>query len=769
MLPRHFISALFCAIFACVLPGAAWAVTHAFSVQDVMTFLDESKTSGERISMLIGQQVEDKLAQEGVTLTEGGLTYRTTNTEDDRGGCSKRKTLRTTTTLVLSQQTEFKVILDALSEPIIAGIDLVGTVDVDGELKFKRGARILGKCVHYFYSETDVSFTADVALSVFMVLRLNPTLEVLGNGDVRIHIAPTVNMGSKVKYVKNVNVDIDSITFLGPAFIVYGFLWDPIGDLLSVHGNNGGGVSYLDGELQDFVADKQAEMEAKLATVPTSFDIPASNAAVLSELLKLVPTFPTRFPVSYAFLIQHKYDILFALLVGDQESLKLLAGTTAACQLLSSSAESMLTTGQPSGFVATSWVDYCNDLVGTYLGDADAWDGSTAPLLNELPWTLYPTTTLDLGMVDIAPNYQPYMKRVKYKTVSVTSGTGQYCYYAYYWSGCVPVAVPRGNGTCKLEMRVYKKDVAANGLKPLLMLHGGSWKYRGAAFIAMETQISHYTERGFVVFAPFYRLIGETDGNVECNGATRADMLSDVNDALTWVENNMGQYGAGGQVAVAGQSAGAFLAAYLAVTQYTHISRALLFYAPSDLRDYIEQLQAGASVDEGGVDALALFFSDLLTVDQTVPDIDINHTTVTSNSFPTIVQNAPTLYPPMFMLHGRMDTLVPSRQSVRLCNALAGYAASGPASDDGGNPAVGGYRMVYKCDDRGSWLDVIAQSGHMLDVCSPADATCRTSKTGVEIAASLRDGYAWLNGNIPRTPGTHPNYSWLAPILTLLQ
>src|SRR6185436_15809599 len=112
--------------------------------------------------------------------------------------------------------------------------------------------------------------------------------------------------------------------------------------------------------------------------------------------------------------------------------------------------------------------------------------------------------------------------------------------------------------------------------------------------------------RGFVVFAPFYRLLGESDGNIECNGASRDDLLSDVNDALTWVETNMGQYGASGPVAVMGQSAGAYLAANLAVNQYSHISRALLFYAPIDLRDYAVQYQAGASLDPGGVESLEL-------------------------------------------------------------------------------------------------------------------------------------------------------------------
>jgi len=232
----------------------------------------------------------------------------------------------------------------------------------------------------------------------------------------------------------------------------------------------------------------------------------------------------------------------------------------------------------------------------------------------------------------------------------------------------------------------------------------------------------------------------------------------------------MASYGASGLVNVMGQSAGAHLATTLAVTEYQRIARALLFYPPLDLQDFIDQYQNGAAVDRNGVTALETFFADRLDEEESLRDLSIYDPAVVANSFPPVVQASPASYPPMFMLHGRFDTLVPSRQSVRMCNALAGNASSGPATDNGGTPASGSYRMVYKCDDRGSWLDLVAEGQHGLDVCIPAISCSAGSERSVtEVASSLRDAYTWLNGNINRIEGAHPNYSWLFPIFTLLQ
>ena len=96
----------------------------------------------------------------------------------------------------------------------------------------------------------------------------------------------------------------------------------------------------------------------------------------------------------------------------------------------------------------------------------------------------------------------------------------------------------RQAGSCELEMRVYKKDIAATNLTPLLWIHGGAWKYRGAGFVGLESLVSNYTEDNFIVFAPFYRLAGNKDGNAECCNAPWTDLVADAEAALGWVKAN---------------------------------------------------------------------------------------------------------------------------------------------------------------------------------------------------------------------------------------
>ena len=217
----------------------------------------------------------------------------------------------------------------------------------------------------------------------------------------------------------------------------------------------------------------------------------------------------------------------------------------------------------------------------TLLGNAASWSPDTNQPNDELPdidsrsWTSVPGTALDLFTVSIQGNHQPYMKQLNYRTVN---------------------DVQRGSGVCELEMRVYKRDIAEQGLKPLLAIHGGTWQHRGSSFIGLEASVSQFTERGFIVFVPFYRLAGDKDGNVECNGASWREATADIESALDWVQQNGTALGAGSDpVSVFGQSAGAHLAGWLAAHRGGEIRKALLYYAPSDVLEYL----AGA-VPPGG-------------------------------------------------------------------------------------------------------------------------------------------------------------------------
>jgi hypothetical protein len=94
--------------------------------------------------------------------------------------------------------------------------------------------------------------------------------------------------------------------------------------------------------------------------------------------------------------------------------------------------------------------------------------------------------------------------------------------------------------------------------------------------------------------------------------------------------------------------------------------------------------------------------------------IDTGSALIQQNSFPTLIEQNPSDYPPVFMLHGESDSLLPARQSIRLCNALAGNAESGPASAIASEGAVS--RRIA-CDDRGSELHLVGEGEHTLDLC----------------------------------------------------
>lgn len=297
-------------------------------------------------------------------------------------------------------------------------------------------------------------------------------------------------------------------------------------------------------------------------------------------------------------------------------------------------------------------------------------------------------------------------------------------------------------GTCALEMRVYKKDANASGLTPLLAFHGGSWRYRGAAFVGFEAQLAHYTEDGFAVFVPFYRLAGDTDGNRDCNGAPWHAITADAEAALDWVLSHAAAFGAKPATpAVMGQSAGAHLAGWLLAHRSADVSAGLLFYGPSDVRDFLAQ-----TVPAGGLyharyapslNILSRFFGSDVRLIDLAADTDF----VRLNSYHDFVRAGGA--PPVFLIHGGADALIPSNQSVLMCNAYGGSA-----QDHGGGE---NRRAVYACGG-GSLLHLFEQGGHGLDGClrrGPIDACAAGDEPGRRLVVeSLREARAWLHERV---------------------
>jgi acetyl esterase/lipase len=305
---------------------------------------------------------------------------------------------------------------------------------------------------------------------------------------------------------------------------------------------------------------------------------------------------------------------------------------------------------------------------GTYYRDADCTDAfdfertsqqqfcslaTSKALLGEAAgeptgWTLSPGTTYDIGALSLSGLTQPYRRSVVYRSVAT------------------------GAGECQLVMRIYKNDLTqTTAQNTLIALHGGSWRSRGFGSFGIEALAAQYTDRGFVVFAPFYRLIGSSEGSTACNGASISQVTEDVSAALDWVTANAEAYGAQGLPVVLGQSAGAHLSLMLAATQPQRVAAAVLLYPPTDFDDLLQQLLAGEYTNEEGIGLMNLILGDPLQVDRTASPVP-------ENSFPTLVQQQNRAYPPMQIVHGLADELVPARQSIRLCNALAGRALDEP-------------------------------------------------------------------------------------------
>jgi len=191
-----------------------------------------------------------------------------------------------------------------------------------------------------------------------------------------------------------------------------------------------------------------------------------------------------------------------------------------------------------------------------------------------------------------------------------------------------------------------------------------------------------------VVYAPFYRLLGDSDGSAACHNATISDIVSDAEAALAWVRQNASNFGSSSTPVVFGQSAGGHLAASLAINQPSNVAAGILFYPPTDFTDFALRV-----IVEG--------------------DLDI---------------------PPLLMVQGMQDELVESRQSVRLCDALAGRQL---LEVDEEVEAIVGLRQTISCGADSS-LQLIREGQHALDVCL-ADLSISTDLCLSGSAASRRE------------------------------
>jgi len=820
-----------------VLPFSVVAETFVIPFSDVRQQIDNSGDDPDAvIRAYLVQLIRDELDAQGFDV-DSGLVFSEIPidaiTDVIETDCNFPRpfeihTDATTALVTLDDSSSLTIALDNIrSIELIASLTGIIEADANAWVKWGQDVPFVGDCKTINRDHGWVGLTVPLAIDLSLQLDLNPSYD----ADQAAIIVDKHAMLSGQASFSGGDLDHDFGT-VSLTDLVLSYFEDDLLDALNTNGSQAVAdaivsLNYqLDGKDENGVPDPTIQAFNE----PTAYVLEANedDRAFINEILQNlgVPE------IVLAMVDDRGVEILLQLVVlegaerdaylaglGAQVSCDALLGTyqttldivptytlnAQTCEIVSSGAPGAapyFSDAQCSNEVAfrpTDDLEYCLDQFGeqaeALLGNAAAWlpdgnqPGDELPGVPSRAWTTLPSTQLDLGVVSLQGNHQPYVKQVGYKTIS---------------------GIPRGNGTCELEMRVYKQDITEQGLKPLLALHGGTWRHRGTSFIGLEGSMSQFTERGFIVFAPFYRLVGESDGNIECNGASWREVTEDVESALDWVRQNGAALGALDEpVSAFGQSAGAHLAAWLAANRSDDVAKALLYYAPIDALDFL----AGAiplggpfeSYRDFGLNSLVRFFGaqggtselqleqidfggltpalladnwstlipatvfDITQIDPLAPpqyvgncasatqtDLTLINLSVppvalvdcmkqelseflVRNSFVHQLDGEPV---PMFVVHGSGDTLVPYEQAVNLCSAIEGSALALPVVDP---------LTAYSCGSA-SQVQIVKDAEHSLELGVCLGPLCPGGQPGSAtrnaVATAINESYLWLTEDV---------------------
>lgn len=360
---------------------------------------------------------------------------------------------------------------------------------------------------------------------------------------------------------------------------------------------------------------------------------------------------------------------------------------------------------KPFAYYPQDYMTYCknnllpNDHTRQTIGNPKLWThlDETAPLFKETKWTLSQGARLNLAAVDQTKKTRPFIKKVEFTQA----------------------------GSCPLEMDVLKNQPDGKDLKPILFFFGGGWKAWGpGAPVSIEGTAANLTEKGYIVFAPYYRLLTHDDAPEGCNGVDGDAILSDVVDAMNWVNEYGAAYGMSSdygigpgkkKFAVYGQSAGGHLAGYLATNFPENIGKAVLMYPATDFKFFIDQSKTGGLYKNSysGVKPLVVKFVNEPGVSD-IRDINTDLPIVKENSFPTLINPNPDNFPDYFMVQGNADEIAPIQMTTRMCQAL----------DPNENPDASPYKTCHSvsscsesksCGSKGQ-LRIIGLAGHSLEL-----------------------------------------------------
>ncbi|MEY4588107.1 MAG: hypothetical protein RL497_183, partial [Pseudomonadota bacterium] len=612
------------------LAPAAEAATNAVSISELLNFVSESKTRDD-FSKLIANKIENEIIKrDDLTIANGSIWVNSAfpgGDYENQDLCVKISLHSLNGTLNLRGKSNLIFSASKITEPVNVDFLSSSNLKITGKIsktvgllypvpdpKWYNPGKVKIKCTFSARATdtTNIEIGGIVDANFHLSLNVNPSKQYTADNTVTLYVNPEVQLTGKAKSIRDVSISAVPSGFLSSdlnqiavdlAAKSAGIALKPLIDTAGLYWANDKLTDKLQGvedSLNRKIAEKllppgeYANWQPGMPII-RGYTFPAITEELLTGFANLLNDYDKKFPISYAYLKNSNVskELYYAYISGDTSGLTTVLKNGAACE-----AARALTVNLQGGraISAEEYKRFCDDAIsgnGTNLGNAEVWDDNAS----ETDWRLTPGTNFDIGALSIQGNQQPFMKQVKYKTVGSKIISVSTRYPDYNAGECYDEASCRtsissvnyaGNGTCKLEMRIYKNDINASGLKPIMAIHGGSWSYRGFGFFGMESQVSHLTKKGYVVFAPFYRLTGTSDGNAECNRANGADIISDVKSALTWVETNAQRFGASGKVDLFGQSAGAQLSAYLAVHEAARINSAMLLYPPADMKYYLD-------------------------------------------------------------------------------------------------------------------------------------------------------------------------------------
>ena len=209
-----------------------------------------------------------------------------------------------------------------------------------------------------------------------------------------------------------------------------------------------------------------------------------------------------------------------------------------------------------------------------------------------------------------------------------------------------------------LEVDLYLPEAA--GPPPVIVhVHGGGWR-RGSRRHPLPALGADFYARlaaqGFAVAAIDYRLSGE---------ARFPAPLEDVRTAIGWVQNQAAGYGLDpGRIFCWGDSAGGHLA-LLAALSGAGVQGVVAWFPVTDLAGLTADIAAAGGVpDAGPCSREALLLG---APPASVPDL-------ARKASP--VSHASAAAPPVLLMHGAADDLVPPAQSIRLAEALRAAGAA---------------------------------------------------------------------------------------------